>query len=150
MAGIKQDSTWNFWLKVDRRSVDECWNWKGALSPKGYGCILFNSVMKRAHRVSWEIHNGPIPKGRLVLHRCDNRSCMNPAHLYLGTHGDNNYDRAIRNPSGQGGLTSRFYSGEIRLMRRLHNSGTLSQGYISKVFKCNQATISRLLRKENL
>lgn len=59
--------------------------------------------MLRAHRVSWQIHFGPIPKGKLVLHKCDNKRCVNPNHLYLGTQGDNNYDRAIRNPNNQGG-----------------------------------------------
>ncbi len=76
-----------------------CWLWteaqKGryALSHKGYGMIKWRGIGLSAHRFSWEIHNGPIPNGMWVLHRCDNPPCVNPEHLFLGTALDNNRDR---------------------------------------------------------
>lgn len=83
-----------FWTKV--RKTESCWIWVGSKSRKGYGRIgteKFASA-KLAHRVSWEIHRGEIPTGALVLHHCDNPSCVRPDHLFLGSGADNNADMA--------------------------------------------------------
>lgn len=81
-----------FWAKVDKSG--NCWIWKGALMPQGYGGFYLDSTRRRgyAHRASWEITNGQIPPGMSILHSCDNRKCVNPSHLRIGTQRDNVYD----------------------------------------------------------
>ena len=75
--------------------TDDCWLWTGAKGPKGYGqsnLRFGDCVEHRAHRIAWRLYKGPIPKGLLVCHHCDKPSCVNPDHLFLGTHFDNIHD----------------------------------------------------------
>ena len=80
-----------FWPKVDKS--DECWEWTAA-TRNGYGVLGVRNgdgrwVALYAHRISWELHFGPIPDRLFVLHHCDNRRCVRPDHLWLGTNRDN-------------------------------------------------------------
>lgn len=81
-----------------------CWLWTKSHDTRGYGHLNFNGKTTRAHRFSWIVHYGNIPKGLNVLHRCDVRSCINPNHLFLGTYKDNRQDciKKGRNPSYRG------------------------------------------------
>jgi hypothetical protein len=85
-----------FWAKVDRSAgLGSCWLWTASRSRRGYGEIgrgRAGEGIILAHRLSWELHHGPIPTGLSVLHHCDNPPCVNPAHLWLGTHQDNQDD----------------------------------------------------------
>ncbi len=98
-----------FWAKVQK--TDSCWLWIASKNQCGYGLFATeprpNGSMKMepAHRVSWRIHFGDIPQGLLVLHNCpggDNPSCVNPAHLWLGTDHDNAWDKSAKGRSVKG------------------------------------------------
>lgn len=92
-----------FWSKVDK--TDYCWNWT-ASTRQGYGAIKLRYSVWDAHRISWEIHYGEIPDGFDVCHSCDNRKCINPNHLFVGTRKDNMQDALYKNR-----LTSKYRAG---------------------------------------
>lgn len=96
-----------FWPKVERRGKDECWYWLAYKHPNGYGQM---GRLGYAHRISFAIHNGPIPKGKVVDHICHNRSCVNPDHLRLATHFENAQNKTHGRARFNGGtLKGAFY-----------------------------------------
>src|SRR3954468_12409974 len=92
-----------FWAQVDKRGPDECWPWTGCYRSNGYGMIARGGrhSQEQAHRISFELHNGPIPAtarraDSFVLHSCDNPACVNPAHLRIGSARENTHDMVAR------------------------------------------------------
>jgi hypothetical protein len=135
-----------FWEKVQKG--EGCWAWTGA-TVYGYGRIGAGGTYGpalMAHRVSWELHNGPIPEGMNVLHRCDNPPCTNPEHLFLGTHADNVADKvakgrgASRQRHGMAKLTEDQVA-RIRLMVELGEQ----QRVVANLFGVSESQISMIV-----
>lgn len=133
-----------FWAKVNK--TDGCWLWTAGCFRRGYGAIGAggrHSPLLRAHRLSWELHNGPIPEGLCVLHECDNPRCVRPEHLFLGTHQDNVADCVAkgRHSRGERVHQSKLTTANIIMIKSAIKSGT-SQKAIADTFGVHPATIS--------
>ena len=93
----KQLERARFWAKVNIGAPNECWLWTASRNGRaGYGNAVVGRRCVGAHRVAWSLTNGPIPDGLVVMHSCDNPPCCNPAHLSVGTNGDNIRDAAAK------------------------------------------------------
>ena len=138
-----------------------CWEWMGSRRPNGYGQFSFNGRPTKAHRVAYLIFVGPIPDGLCILHRCDNRWCVNPRHLFLGTQADNLNDasskgrmkwkatHALRvNPEkrcqGERHPRAILTDASIQSIRDQSRQG-ISQHLLAKQFGVGQGTISRIV-----
>lgn len=123
-----------FWEKVEMTSINDCWMWKASKNKKGYGNFyvsIGNSKDKHilAHRMAYILwnHLNEIPDGLQVLHRCDNPSCCNPAHLFLGTNQDNMNDMMQKgrrgDKSGEHNSQAKLTSEDVFLMRNMRKMG---------------------------
>jgi len=135
-----------FWAKVDKKGSDECWEWTAHRDKKGYGKINAGGQRDRtfyAHRVSYELANGPILKGKFVCHYCDNPGCVNPRHLFSGTQKENIEDaiRKSRFPHGENTGSSKLTDQDVHEIRQML-SRDISQRVIAKKYEVNHSTIS--------
>lgn len=109
---MRKNTARDFFRRTEIQA-DGCVLWGGAKNPGGYGVMAWRGPLKPTHRISWEIFNGPIPQGMLVLHRCDVPACVNIAHLFLGTPKDNMVDMVnkgrAKNERDRDASTGRFH-----------------------------------------
>ena len=138
-----------FWARV--RKTQYCWVWTGTVQSRmGHGVMRVSGRGESAHRVSWEIHQGPIPPRMCVCHSCDNPPCVNPDHLFLGTQRDNMADMTAkkRYSTKQGILhpNARFSEGEVWLIRRLFDRG-VPQNLIAKMFRTSPGGVNGIARR---
>ncbi len=125
-----------------------CWLWQKRKDEDGYGSVRVASSNLKAHRISYELHVGPVPKGSCVLHRCDVRACVNPEHLWLGTDEDNAKDRdekkrqAIGSRNGRAKLTE----SDVLKIRRLLLTGKVSPTDLSPIFGVSKAVVEDISR----
>lgn len=119
-----------FWEKISRNPATGCWEWQGARAPKGYGMFqVGGGRARRANRVAWELVNGLIPEGQHVCHSCDQPSCVNPDHLFLGTNLENRRDSVAkgRHASGDRHPGTKIKSSERERIRALREAGVPAQ-----------------------
>lgn len=146
-----------FYSKVDFCPGSGCLFWTAGRYNTGYGQFCVNKFGRGAHRVAWEIANGPIPEGMFVCHRCDNPACVRPAHLFLGAPADNSADMRRKGRQARG---SRFAGrpvlrGEahgravlcedsVRRIRAMHSAGATKQSLADR-FGVHRAQIRRVV-----
>ena len=145
-----------FWENVAVRGRDECWLWMGALTAAGYGTIQWEGKQWLAHRISYILAFGSIPEGdgyhgTCVCHRCDNRACCNPAHLFLGTQADNCADRDAkgRHRCGRGerhGMAKLTWL-EVQEIRYLSAQG-VSGKILANRYGVSAATVSEIINRK--
>jgi hypothetical protein len=139
------------WSKVDKSG--ECWTWTGFRDPNGYGRIMIREPQGNrpslAHRVAWELVNGPIPEGMNLCHHCDNPPCVRPDHLFLGTDADNMADasRKGRTTFGERGPAAKLTEQDAKDIRARYAAGGISQQTLAKEYGLAQATVSELIRR---
>jgi len=113
-----------------RIDVSGCWIWTGTILKSGYGRLKnLDGKQMPAHRISYEIHHGPIPSGKLVMHSCDQRACVCPTHLQLGSHADNMADmkRKLRGPMGDRNTNAKLDADKVREIRGLFGKVSIDE-----------------------
>jgi len=140
-----------FWKHVDKLTETGCWHWTAALV-RGYGKTSVHIDGRKrqvfAHRVAWELTRGKIPDGLLALHRCDNPRCVNPDHLFLGTHKDNVADMhsKLRGQHGERHWKSKLSEDQVREIRRRFSSGEPKRG-LARAFGMDKSTIKGIVER---
>lgn len=155
-----------FWEKVDKNGPKQphmktqCWVWIASFKPKGYGQFRYDKTTGYAHRYSWELHDSPIPSGMSVCHHCDNRACVRPDHLFLGTSKDNSQDMVkkgrckSRGKPGEEHANAILTDDQIQAMRdrwdkhELHKSDGHSIIDIARDFNVSVPTVHRIVYRK--
>lgn len=140
------DPVAKFWKYCIPGAPDECWEWQGNIGTNGYGRFRCAGTTYATHRLSYEIHNGPVPDGLNILHKCDNPACCNPHHLFAGTDLDNMRDKAqkLRAPRGSENKKSKLDEVKVHRIRELASSGTAPLE-IAKEFGVSRRNIYEIL-----
>lgn len=154
----------NFWSKVRRGKPDDCWEWQGALTSSGYGNLSWHGQHVQAHRMAYMLSLGGVSPQtgfrqmgraktykRFVLHKCDNRKCCNPAHLFLGSMRTNQLDAYAKGRKAQPRsehVNAKLTTEQVRDIRRRYDAGEAKQIPLAQEFGVSQRTISLIVRRE--
>lgn len=155
MSGVNLEQKFLDRISIPGDYIDGCWIWIGAMHKGGYGHLKFDGITRLAHRISWELFNGPIPEGFLVLHKCDNPPCVNPNHLFLGDHADNMKDMwdkgrhsidHIKNLNEKGNSHSAKLSfEEVTEVRELYSTGLVTMAMLAIYFNITSGTVCKIV-----
>ena len=145
-VGHPPDQTKDFY-----KGLDACWQWSGNLAPDGYGKVKIGDKFTSAHRLSWLIHRGEIPNNKVVMHKCDNRCCVNPSHLTLGSSRENTED-AINKGRRRAAVgtklpQSKLNESSVRAIRDAARRG-ISQSKIAATFNLCQQAIHKVVSRK--
>jgi predicted XRE-type DNA-binding protein len=145
-----------FWAKVDKSNPVGCWTWMASKTKFGYGRIRNEGWLSKtllAHRVSWELFNGPIFGDAKCLHKCDVPSCVKPSHLFLGSLADNMADKVKK---GRGNCAPGERNGSAKLteekvteIREIYKAGGVSQRKLAKIYGICRSEISHIVTRKN-
>jgi hypothetical protein len=154
----------NFWSKVHMGQPDECWEWQGATTSAGYGNLSWHGLHVQAHRVAYFLSYGGIALAtqfrqegrarqyrRFVLHRCDNRRCCNPQHLFLGSMRANlldAYEKGRKVQPRSRHVNAKLTPAQVREIRRRYDAGEARQVPLAKEYGVSQRVISLIVRRE--
>ena len=131
--------------------TETCWNWTGRLDEGGYGRFSIKGIWNKAHRTAYELYKGPIPEGLVVRHKCNNRKCVNPDHLEVGTMKDNVADMFRTNPPDRTGNRSharKITEADAMEIRQWREFGYTQQS-IGDAFGLTQGHVCGLLKGQN-
>ena len=138
-------------LSKTKKHRSGCLLWTGSHYPSGYGSFWIGGKLRGAHRASWLLFCGPIPPGQYVLHRCDIRLCVNPKHLFLGTHQDNMDDMSSKGRRasvvGENNPKSKLAGADVHQIRRL--KGMISQQKLADAFGVSKTAIRYVQQLRN-
>lgn len=138
----------DFWRHV--RKTDKCWIWTGGKSGRRYGKFNLRGAHLKAHRFAYEYLKGPIPEGLHVLHSCDNGLCVNPKHLFVGTHVDNMKDRTAKHRErplkGEANHLAKLTAEKVIEIRKKYSEGE-RQVDIANQFQIDQTHVSKIVTR---
>jgi hypothetical protein len=144
---LSQSQQDRFWKHVDKVDTESCWLWKAGKDSDGYGKVTINRVTYRSNRVAYFVTTGIDPSGLKVCHTCDNPSCCNPKHLWLGTVAENNADRDSKGrssgPRGEQNTGHKLTSDQVRLIRASNEA----QHVVAKRYGVSRSLISMVRNK---
>ena len=147
--GHRKHTVKTFWEKVDKTS--DCWFWTCYLNRVGgYGVFNMNNKSYFAHRLSYTIHYGKIPEGKNVCHKCDNPSCVNPEHLFLGNQKENCSDSIIKGRNSRGEISgaSVLTDDLVIKIRKEYIPNKIGAGRLAKKYSVAKSTIQRVLNRK--
>ncbi len=150
LENLDKDYVENRFLRyVKSPTREKCWEWTGKLNSYGYGRLTFERSTLLAHRVSYFLYNGIFEESLCVCHSCDNPKCVNPKHLFLGTHADNNrdmYEKDRQRPAfGTDHFRSKLSEEDVLEIRKLYKKGDYTHRSLAKKFKVHKTTVTFIL-----